>query len=346
VPASRTPQLTREEKDIILAIACGFSSLGNFPIGLRELGPATGLSASLIARGLERLGQEGIVERCPRGKYRLRESPARFFKDFQRSCNAYLIAKARSIAEEISKSKAVEMVCLLGGVARGEGRPTSDLDTLIVLKHRDEAEEKKISKAISEISARLGVAVDPSFISVKGVGGLRRARKSIESLGGLVLYEKSVAGGSRRGAVKIDSKKASVFLRTAEEHLRSARVALTKKIYYDCVHHSVRAAENAADAFIVGLGGVAPHACHDSEAMRGILCRTRPELLHSWKLKRAIAILKRLEKHAVKSSFPIEVSDGVFVPPTEFYGKGFAEGALRDARWLVKLIRRLLGAQR
>lgn len=131
----------------------------------------------------------------------------------------------------------------------------------------------------------------------------------------------------------------TVSLKVASRHLKDAESALRRGIFYDCVYHSASAVENAANAMILSLGGRVPHTHRDAEALASIVARVRPELLKDKKFKLMIEGVSRLQRHVVASRYPIEVEEGKFLPPEEFYRRGDAVEALDDARSVVDAIK-------
>jgi HEPN domain-containing protein len=127
--------------------------------------------------------------------------------------------------------------------------------------------------------------------------------------------------------------------------LKDAESAFKRGVFYDCVYHSASAAENAADTIILWLGGTSPHMHRDSEAMEHVARRARPRLLKDDDFKRMVKKTGKLERHVVKSKYPVEVEDGVFLPPEEFYKEEDAKRMLKDARWVVGTVKRFLGAK-
>lgn len=138
----------------------------------------------------------------------------------------------------------------------------------------------------------------------------------------------------------------TMSMRAAADHLRTARKALRVKEFYSCVFHSASAGENAANALILSLGGVIPRTHRDAEAMREVALKRSPELLREGDFRRVLEKLRGLEKHVVMSRYPIEVKEGKYLPPHEYYKRKDAERALEDARFVVEVIKRLIDAKK
>jgi predicted nucleotidyltransferase len=80
----------------------------------------------------------------------------------------YLAGKAGVIAKELAEFEGVGAVILFGSIGQGKGSNDSDIDLLIILKHRDEFLEGRISDTISKLSVQLGIPVEPVFMSIAG----------------------------------------------------------------------------------------------------------------------------------------------------------------------------------
>jgi HEPN domain-containing protein/predicted nucleotidyltransferase len=330
-------QAEAEEK-VIFALTCGFSSLGNFPIGFSELKRMTGLSNPTLTRVLKGLLRKGIIRRAGKREYKFREERKKHFFPPQYSLNKWLMGRAKAAANELTRFPEVEAVFLLGSVAWGAGSRGSDLDLLVITNHCDGALQNKISKTISRLSARLGISISPSFLSRKGA---REYHQGLVS--GILLFDKSGEYPQKsRGKRRPDREKMGVFLRTADCHLRDAESAFERGVFYDAVHHSASAVENAADAFILWLGGAVPHVHGDAEAIRHLARRVRPELLKNDKFGRMVEKIKELQKHVAKSKYPIEVKNGIFLPPMEFYRRYETHRLFQEAQRVVEAVKDFL----
>ena len=131
-------------------------------------------------------------------------------------------------------------------------------------------------------------------------------------------------------------------LQAADHHLKEADKALRDEVFWDCVYHSASAAENAANALILRLGGKPPHTHEDAKAIKRIASRERPEWLQKDDFKLAVEKMAGLEQHVVRTRYPIEVEPKKFLPPHEYYKRKDAERALEDARFVVGVIKRLI----
>ena len=134
----------------------------------------------------------------------------------------------------------------------------------------------------------------------------------------------------------------TISLKAAEDHLRTAWKALQGGEFYSSVFHSASAAENAANALVLSLGGVVPRAHRDADAMRTAALGQRPELLQREDFKRMLEKVGALEKHVVMSRYPIEVENGKFVPPHEYYKEEDARRMFEDAKFVVEVIKHLI----
>ena len=134
----------------------------------------------------------------------------------------------------------------------------------------------------------------------------------------------------------------AISMRAAEDHLRTAQKAFRGGEFYSCVFHSASAAENAANALILKLGGVVPRTHRNAEALHEVALEQSPELLREEDFKRVLEKVRMLEKHVVMSRYPIEVEKGKFLPPHEYYKRKDAQRMFEDARFVVDVIKHLL----
>jgi HEPN domain-containing protein/predicted nucleotidyltransferase len=331
----------KAEEKVIFALTCGFSSLGNFPIGFSELKRMTGLSTPTLIRALKGLLRKGIIQLAGEGKYKVREERMKHFLPPQHLVNEWLMGRAKRAVKELARFPEVVAVFLLGSVAQGVGSRDSDLDLLVITNHCGGGLQNRISKTISRLSTRLGIPINPSFLSGKGA---REHRRHLVS--GILLFDKSGKYSQKsQEEPRPDKQKIAVFLKTANHHLQNAELALERGVFYDAVHHSVSAVENAADAFILRLGGTVPHAHGDADAIEHLARRARPALLEKKGFRSMLEGLRELEKHTIKSKYPVEVKDGVFLPPQEFYTKDEARRLFRKAQEVVRVAEDFLKTQ-
>lgn len=134
----------------------------------------------------------------------------------------------------------------------------------------------------------------------------------------------------------------TISLRAAEDHLRTAYKAIQGGEFYSCVFHSASAAENAANALVLSLGGVVPRTHRDADAIRTAALGRKPELLQREDFKRVLEKVRVLEQHVVMSRYPIEVEKGKFIPPYEYYKEEDARRMFEDAKFVVDAVKRLI----
>jgi HEPN domain-containing protein/predicted nucleotidyltransferase len=322
----------KAEGKVVFALTRDFSGWVNLPRSYSDIKRVTGLSDPALAKALRRLLRAGVIERVRR-EYRIREKHREeLLATLQPFYSDFLLRKAREVAKGLARTPEVVSVFLLGSAAEGKATPYSDLDLLVILKHRDDRLEKELSKAASELSTRLGVSIEPSFLSVKGASGLGYPG----TLSGVPVFDRSRGQLQRMRGRRVTTGRISVFLETAGRHLRDAKSALERGVFHDAVYHSASATENAADAFILWLGGAVPHVRGDAEAIEHLARRVRPGLLKNGEFGRVVEKIRELQRHVVKSKYPVEVKSGIFLPPQEFYTKNKARELFREARWIVQ----------
>lgn len=160
----------KSEGKVALAMTSGFLGLGDFSESFSELKRLTGVSDPALAKALKNLVGQGVVERIPTGKYKLghgqRELLLAYLKPFY---SEYFAEKAGFVAKGMAKFKEVLAVVLFGSVAQGKTAHDSDIDILIVLKHRDKALEERIDKFVSEMCTEFDLPFEHVFVSLKGI---------------------------------------------------------------------------------------------------------------------------------------------------------------------------------
>lgn len=131
-------------------------------------------------------------------------------------------------------------------------------------------------------------------------------------------------------------------LRTAEYHLKLAEGAFRSDAFSDCVYHSASAAENAVNTLILKFGGRPPHTHRDADTLERVVLRKEPKWLESEECKQILRRMRGLEEHVIKPRYPIEIEPKKFVPPHEYYKRKDAGRMFEDARFVVRLIKRLI----
>lgn len=140
------------------------------------------------------------------------------------------------------------------------------------------------------------------------------------------------------------SEEINAFIKTAEAQLTSASHALRSQYesrYVDCIYFSAVAAENAANALVLFLGGKIPRTHEDAAALRKIASVSKPGLLKNKEFQKILGKLDKLEHYVVMTRYPIRVEER-HIPPTHFFTKQDAEKALNDAKYIVDVVRKLL----
>jgi len=131
-------------------------------------------------------------------------------------------------------------------------------------------------------------------------------------------------------------------IRTAEQHMRSARITFREGLYATCSYHSASAAENASNALILALGGKIPRVHRNAEALELIVKRLRPKWLKNEGFRDALAKLRELERHVIKPRYPIRMENGTFLTPDEYYNESIAKDMLENATFVVNTVKKLL----
>lgn len=188
-------------------------------------------------------------------------------------------------------------VILFGSHARGDARPNSDVDLLVVMPNGErEGASADMMASLREFRVRNDVLVaTPETLARKGhlVGYV--FKPALEE--GRVLH-----GADRRFPVKdhvmSDERDAIVseWLRLASGHLRSARLALSSDGFPDAAYLAQQAAEKFLKAVLVFEQVQYPFTHELDEILS--------EIPKDWKQTKALPTLRALAKWAIDARYP------------------------------------------
>jgi len=134
------------------------------PKSYSGLKSATGLSDRWLSKKLRELSSAGLIEHY-RHRYRLKnpreiiDADPVFAQFLQR--RASLKAKAKLMAEEISRNELVVAVMLFGSVAKGETTAESDIDMLVVTEVEM---EDRLNNLVYNLMFKYDVPVEAIFL--------------------------------------------------------------------------------------------------------------------------------------------------------------------------------------
>jgi len=132
-------------------------------------------------------------------------------------------------------------------------------------------------------------------------------------------------------------KMAKAYLREAIRRIKTAEHALEEGGYAYCIRQSQEAVELALKGSL-RLVGIEPPKWHD---VGPILLRERdrfPEWFKQ-KLEEMASISRWLRREREPSMYGDEETG---LPPNELYTRNYAEKALKESKWVVKLVSRLI----
>ena len=138
----------------------------------REIARRIGRSPASVHGALRELVASGVVEsesHPPAVLYRIVED-----NPWVSDGLMPLFASEASVQDRLDRDivlaagKAARSVVLFGSRAKGSSRPGSDLDVLIVLRSRDEAD--RVAGALGDVSLRYGLSIEPLFVAEEDLG--------------------------------------------------------------------------------------------------------------------------------------------------------------------------------
>ncbi|MBM5805527.1 MAG: HEPN domain-containing protein [Candidatus Verstraetearchaeota archaeon] len=135
--------------------------------------------------------------------------------------------------------------------------------------------------------------------------------------------------------------KIEALLRVSEANLARAERRLDTGEYDAAVYHASIAAESAANAMILVLGG---DEAKDHRAISGLVAvvrRTRPELLGDEEFSQLIEKGREIQREVVYSRYPLKVA-GRWVTPMDYYSLEMGRAVVDNAKFVVGRIRAYL----
>jgi predicted nucleotidyltransferase len=175
------------------------------PKSYMELRSATRLSDRWLSKKLKELSSSGLVEHHEK-RYRLKnpteiiDADPVFAQYLQR--RASLKAKARLIAEEISRNDGVVAVILFGSVAKEQATGDSDIDLLVVT---EVDLEKQLTSAVYSLMFKHDVPVETLFFTYEDLI-INLQAKTAFSLGLLEGYQVLYDRGGVENLLSIKKK--------------------------------------------------------------------------------------------------------------------------------------------
>jgi predicted nucleotidyltransferase len=143
------------------------------PLHIRELYRRTGLGMASLQKELDRFRRLGIIEKGREGRllvYRLNLASERWRA--LRALVRQLADPSEILREAFTGVPGVEAAFVFGSQARGETRPDSDVDLLVVA---DEAASRAVQDPLSEAESLMGRDVDVITYSPAGLRERMRA---------------------------------------------------------------------------------------------------------------------------------------------------------------------------
>ncbi|MDI6905184.1 MAG: HEPN domain-containing protein [Candidatus Bathyarchaeia archaeon] len=128
--------------------------------------------------------------------------------------------------------------------------------------------------------------------------------------------------------------KIEVLLGVSEVNLARAEKRFDDGEYDSAVFHASMAAESAANAMILKLGG---HEAKNHRAISGlaaVLRRVKPELIREEKYVQLIDKGREIQREVVYARYPLKVA-GKWVTPMEYYTREKTREVIDNAKFVV-----------
>jgi len=200
----------RLEGRVVLSLISGLWGLSDYPKRFTELRQLLGVSDPGLSKALRRLQAEGIIERTDLG-YRVNPRLRNRLSDSLRSLySLFLLERMRLVVEDLQRFNQIISLVVFGSVAQGRADYDSDVDLLVVVEKWDEPLELGIREAVSKLTVRLGVPIEPVVLSTSGLRIL--LRQELQFLFGIlegyiVLYDKAdIAEALRAKEEEVESR--------------------------------------------------------------------------------------------------------------------------------------------
>jgi len=128
--------------------------------------------------------------------------------------------------------------------------------------------------------------------------------------------------------------KVEVLLKISEVNLARAEKRFGVGEFDSAVFHASMAAESAANAMILELGGDEAKNHRAVSGLATVLRRVKPELLREERYVQLIERGRGIQREVVYTRYPLKVA-GRWMTPMEYYTREKARGIIDDARFVV-----------
>jgi HEPN domain-containing protein len=135
--------------------------------------------------------------------------------------------------------------------------------------------------------------------------------------------------------------KVEVLLKVAMVNLVRAEKRFEAGEYDSAVFHASMAAESAANAMIIELGGDEAKDHRAISGLAAVLRKVKPELLRDDKYLQLIDKGREMQREVVYARYPLRVA-GKWVTPMEYYTREKTMLVMDDARFVVNGIKAYL----
>lgn len=132
--------------------------------------------------------------------------------------------------------------------------------------------------------------------------------------------------------------KVEALLRISEVNLTRAQQRFVSEEYDSAVFHGSMAAESAANAMILKLGGTEARNHRAISGLAAVIRRVKPELLSEEGYAQLIERGREIERELVYARYPVKM-DGRWVTPMEYYTQEKAKSIIDHAKFVVDAAR-------
>lgn len=132
--------------------------------------------------------------------------------------------------------------------------------------------------------------------------------------------------------------KVDTLLRVSEVNLARAQKRLDSEEYDSAVFHASMAAENAANAMILKLGGNEARNHRAISGLASVIRRVNPELLSDERYVQLIERGREIQREVVYARYPLKMA-GRWVTPMEYYTQEKAKMTINHAKSVVDTVR-------
>jgi len=135
--------------------------------------------------------------------------------------------------------------------------------------------------------------------------------------------------------------KVEVLLRVSEVNVVRVKKRFDAGEYDSAVFHASMAAESAANAMILELGGDEAKNHRAISGLAAVLRRVKPELLREEKYVQMIERGREIQREVVYARYPLKVA-GKWVTPMEYYTREKTREIIDNAKFVVNVIKTYL----